>query len=49
MTQNILFVNHMTLDTHFRALIATAEKLITYALGEHDPGSAQNGRTSSEM
>ena len=24
-------------------------KIITYALGKHDPGSAQDGRTSSEM
>ena len=32
---------------YFTAFIATVEKIITYALGEHDPGSAQNWRTSS--
>ena len=25
---------------YFMAFIATVEKIITYALGEHDPGSA---------
>ena len=25
------------------------EKIFTWELGEHDPGSAQDGRTSSEM
>ena len=44
--QNTLFVNLMTQNTLF---IATVEKIITYALGEHYPGSAQDGRTSSEM
>ena len=34
-------------DTLFTAFIATVEKIITYALGEHDPGSAQDGRTTS--
>ena len=29
----------------FMAFIATVEKIITYALGEHDPGSAQDWRT----
>ena len=25
------------------------ENIVTYALGEHDPGSAQHGRRSSEI
>ena len=28
---------------------ATVEQIITYALGEHDPGSAQNWRTSNDF
>ena len=35
----------MTQNTRF---MATIEKIITHALGEHHPGSAQDGRTSSE-
>ena len=27
----------------------TVEEITTYALGEHDPGSAQNGRTTNKM
>ena len=27
----------------------TVEEITTHALGEHDPGSAQNGRTSNKM
>ena len=38
----------MTQNTLFTAFIATVE-YITYALGEHDPGSAQDWRTSSDM
>ena len=34
---------------YFTAFIATVEKIITYALGEHDPGSAQNWRTSNDF
>ena len=30
---------------YFTAFIATVEKIITYALGEHDPGAAQDWRT----
>ena len=33
----------------FTAFIATVEKIITYALGEHDPGSAQDWRTSNDF
>ena len=33
----------------FTAFMVTVEKIITNALGEHDPGSAQNWRTSREM
>ena len=29
--------------------MATAEKIITYALEEHDPGSAQDWRTSNDF
>ena len=39
-TQNTLFVNEMTQNTY--GILATVKKIITYALGEHDPGSAQN-------
>ena len=34
---------------YFTALIATVEKVITYALGEQDPGSAQDWRTSNDL
>ena len=34
---------------YFRAFIATVGKIITYALGEHDPGSAQDWRTSNDF
>ena len=30
-------------DTLFTAFVATVQKIITYALGAHDPGSAQDG------
>ena len=30
-------------------MLLTVQKIITYALGEHDPGSAQNGRTSNDF
>ena len=33
---------------YLTAFMATVEKVLTYALGEHDPGSAKNGRTSSK-
>ena len=36
-------------NTLFTAFIATVEKIITYALGEHDPGSAQDWRTSNDF
>ena len=29
--------------------MVTVEKITTYALGEHGPESAQDGRTTSEM
>ena len=48
-TQNTLFGNQMTQNTSFYSFYADGRKIITYALGEHDPGSAQNGRSSSEM
>ena len=36
-------------DTLFTAFVATVQKIITYALGAHDPGSAQDGRTSNDF
>ena len=36
-------------DTLFTAFVATIQKMITYALGEHDPGSAQDWRTSNDF
>ena len=33
----------------FTVFMVTVEKIITNALGEHDPGAAQNWRTSREM
>ena len=37
------------LQTLFTVFIATVEKTITYALGEHDPGSTQNWRMSNDF
>ena len=34
---------------YFTAVIATLDKIITYALGEHDPGSAQDWKTPSDF
>ena len=36
-------------DTLFTAFVATVQKIITYALGAHDSGSAQDGRTSNDF
>ena len=36
-------------DTLFTAFVATVQKIITYALGPSDPGSAQDGRTSNDF
>ena len=36
-------------DTLFTTFVATVQKIITYALGAHDPGSAQDGRTSNDF
>ena len=36
-------------DTLITAFVATVQKIITYALGAHDPGSAQDGRTSNDF
>ena len=49
MTQNTLFVNQVTQTLHFTALMSVVEKSVTYALVEHDPGSAQDGKTASEI
>ena len=36
-------------DPLFPAFIGTVEQIMTHALGEHDPGSAQNLRTSNDF
>ena len=36
-------------NTLFCGFYVDSRKIITYALGEHDPGSPKNGRTSSEV
>ena len=36
-------------DTLFTAIVATVQKIITYALGAHDPGSAQDVRMSKDF
>ena len=48
-TQNTLFGKHMTQNTLFYGFYVDGSKIITYAIGEHDPGSAQKGRKSSQM
>ena len=48
MTQNTNFGNQMTQKTLFYGFHVDGQKNLK-ALGEHDPGSAQNGRTSSEL
>ena len=40
---------HKTPAIPHQAFMWTVENIITYALGKHDLGSAQNGRTWSEM
>ena len=40
-TQNIIFVNQMAQNALFYSIYRHIGKIITYALGEHDPGSAQ--------
>ena len=50
LTQKKLFLVIRRLKTlYFTSFMSPVEKIIKYTLGEHDPGSAQNGRTSSEM
>ena len=36
-------------NTLFCGFYVDSRKIITYALGEHDPGSPKNGRPSSEV
>ena len=49
-TEKKLFLSTGWLKTlDLMAIMATVEKIITYALGEHNPGSAPDGRTSSEL
>ena len=43
-TQSTLFAMQMTQTTLVHGIYG-----ITYALGEYDPGSAQDGRTSSDF
>ena len=49
-TQNIWFVNQMTETTiiYKMAFMATVEKVIANAIVQHDSGSAQDRRTSSD-
>ena len=44
-----MFSGSPTEITLLTAFIATVKKIITYALGEHDPGSAQDWRTSHDF
>ena len=49
-TQNALIVNQMTQNTGLYGIFGYSWKDSNiYTLGEHDPGSVQNGRTSSEI
>ena len=49
-TQKKLFLTIRRLKTlYFTAIMSPVEKIIKYTLGEHHLGSAQNGKTSSEM
>ena len=41
-------INQMT-TPYCSAFMATVENIIAYMLGEHDPGSAQDWRTSSDL
>ena len=49
MTEYTLFVNPMNQNILFYVIYPGVEKIITYALGEYDPGSAQDWRTSSDF
>ena len=54
MIQNICDLKHSfwqsdDSNTLFCGFYVDSRKIITYALGEHDPGSPKNGRTSSEV
>ena len=44
-----IFSGSPTLFTLVTACISTVEKIITYAIGEHDPGSAQNWKKSNDL
>ena len=48
-TQNTLFVNQITQNTPFYDIYGDGRKIITHVKGEHDPGSPQNWRTSSDF
>ena len=49
MNQSPQFVNQMAPNTLLYGIYMTVEKIISYALGEHDPGSAQDWRTLSDL
>ena len=49
LNQNTFIVNQMTQNIQVYSIYGNGKKIITYALEKHDPGSAQDGRTSSEM
>ena len=48
-TQNTLFVNQITQNTPFYDIYGDGRKIITHVKGEHDPGSPQNWRISSDF
>ena len=47
--QNTLIVNDMIQNILSYGIHSDGWKILIYAQGEHDLGSAQNGRTSSEI
>ena len=48
-TQNTLIINQITQNIKFWGIYGNGQKIITNALGEHDPRLPQEGGTSSEM
>ena len=42
-------MNNINQNILYYVIYPGVEKIITYALGEHDPGSAQDWRTSSDF
>ena len=48
MTHNTLFIHQMTQTTLFHGIYGTGWKIITYALGEHNPGRWENFKQNVE-